>query len=99
MARFITLSRAARLVGVNRATLQKQIRAGDLSTFEGELDLSELLRVYPQTKLEDSAMIERADRLIERALNRVVRDQEGLPDAEVLATRIAAMSHELGTAN
>ena len=99
MARYITLSRAARLVGVNRATLQKQIRAGDLSTFEGELDLTELMRVYPQTKLEDSAMIERSDRLIERALNRVVRDQEGLPDAEVLATRIAALSHELGTAN
>lgn len=99
MARLISLSRAARLVGVNRATLQKQIRAGDLNTFEGELDLTELLRAYPQTKVEDSTMIERADRLIERALSRVVRDQEGLPDAEVLATRIAALSHELGTAN
>ena len=99
MARLMTLSRAARLVGVKRATLQKQIQAGELSTFEGQLDLTELLRVYPQTKIEDSAMIERADRIIERALSRVVRDQEGLPDAEVLATRIAALSHELGTVN
>ena len=81
MARLITLSRAARLVGVKRTNLQKQIQAGELSTFEGQLDLSELLRVYPQTKIEDSAMIERADRMIERALSRVVRDQEGLPDA------------------
>lgn len=99
MARLITLSRAARLVGVKRTTLQKQIQAGELSTFEGQLDLSELLRVYPQTKIEDSTMIERADRMIERALSRVVRDQEGLPDAEVLATRIAHLSHELGAAN
>ena len=99
MARLITLSRAARLVGVKRTTLQERIRAGELSTFEGQLDLTELLRVYPQTKVEDSAMVERADRLIERALSRVVRDQEGLPDAEVLATRVAALSHELGTAN
>ncbi len=99
MARLMTLSRAARLVGVKRTTLQKQIQAGELSTFEGQLDLTELLRVYPQTKIEDSAMIERADHIIERALSRVVRDQEGLPDAEVLATRIAALSHELGTAN
>ena len=99
MARLMTLSRAARLVGVKRITLQKQIQAGELSTFEGQLDLTELLRVYPQTKIEDSAMIERADQIIERALSRVVRDQEGLPDAEVLATRIAALSHELGTAN
>ncbi|MBI5460687.1 MAG: 2Fe-2S iron-sulfur cluster binding domain-containing protein [Gammaproteobacteria bacterium] len=99
MARLITLSRAARLVGVKRTTLQKQIQAGELSTFEGQLDLSELLRVYPHTKIEDSTMIERADRMIERALSRVVRDQENLPDAEVLATRIAHLSHELGTAN
>lgn len=99
MARLISLSRAARLVGVNRTTLQKQIRAGELSTFEGELDLTELLRVYPQTKLEDSTMIERADQMIERALSRVVRDQEGLPDAEVLAKRVAGMSHELGAMN
>ncbi len=99
MARLITLSRAARLVGVKRDTLQKRIQAGELATFEGQLDLSELLRVYPQTKVEDSAMIERADRLIERALSRVVRDQDQLPDAEVLATRVAGLSHELGTAN
>ena len=99
MARLISLSRAARLVGVKRSTLQQQIQAGELSTFEGELDLSELLRVYPQTKVEDSAMLERADRMIERALNRVVRDQNALPDAEVLATRVAALSHELGEAH
>lgn len=96
MARLISLSRAARLVGVKRTTLQKQIQAGELHTFEGELDLTELLRVYPQTRLEDSTMLERADRMIERALSRVVRDQGALPDAEVLATRVAALSHELG---
>lgn len=97
MARLITLSRAARLVGVKRATLQNQIRAGELTTFEGQLDLSELLRVYPQTQVEDNSMLEHTDRIIERALSRVVRDQDQLPDAEVLATRVAALSHELGT--
>src|SRR5690606_2692172 len=99
MARLITLSRAARLVGAKRSTLQARIRAGELTTFEGQLDLTELLRVYPQTKVDDSAMLERADQLIERALSRVVRDKESLPDAEVLATRVTALSHELGTAN
>lgn len=99
MARLMTLSRAARLVGVKRTTLQKKIQAGELSTFEGQLDLTELMRAYPQTKLEDSTMIERADIIIERALSRVVRDQEGLPDAEVLATRLSVLSHELGSAH
>ncbi|MBZ0070768.1 MAG: 2Fe-2S iron-sulfur cluster binding domain-containing protein [Gammaproteobacteria bacterium] len=97
MPQFTSVSRAARLVGVKRATLQQQIRDGELTTFEGQIDLSELLRVYPQTKVEDSAMIERADHLIEHARSRRGLDQ--LPDAEVLAMRVTALSHELGTAN
>ena len=98
MARLITLSRAARLVGVKRATLQKRIQDGDLSTFEGQLYLSELLRAYPQAKVEDSGMLDRAEQIIERAMGRAMRDTDNLPDAEVLATRVAALSHELGEA-
>lgn len=99
MSRLISLSRAARLVGVKRATLQKRIRGGEIRTFEGQLDLSELLRAYPDTNVDDSAMIERSDAIIERALNKVVRDRDSLPDPEVLATRLAALSYELETAN
>ncbi|MHB8745398.1 MAG: 2Fe-2S iron-sulfur cluster-binding protein [Gammaproteobacteria bacterium] len=98
MARLVTLSRAARLVGVKRATLQKRIQDGDLSTFEGQLYLSELLRAYPQAKVEDSGMLDRAEQMIERAMGRAMRDTDSLPDAEVLATRVAALSHELGEA-
>lgn len=97
MAQLISLSRAARLVGVKRATLQKQIRDGELHTFEGELDLSELLKVYPKTDLDGSGMLERADRIIENAFGKVL-DTKDLPDAEVLATRVTLLSHELGTA-
>ena len=98
MAQLISLSRAARLVGVKRATLQKQIREGLLQTFEGELDLNELLRLYPQTKVEDSAMIERADRIIQQAFGKVGDNYGPLPDIEVLAARVTTLSHELGTA-
>jgi len=98
MARLVTLSRAARLVGVKRATLQKRIQDGDLSTFEGQLYLSELLRAYPQAKVEDTGMLDRAEQIIERAMGRALRDTDSLPDAEVLATRVAALSHELGEA-
>ena len=61
MPRLITLSRAARLVGVKRGALQKKIRDGELRTFEGELLLSDLLHVYPQAQVEDSSMLERVD--------------------------------------
>ena len=50
MPRLITLSRAARLVGVKRGALQTRIRQGQLRTFEGELLLSDLLHAYPQTR-------------------------------------------------
>jgi CDP-4-dehydro-6-deoxyglucose reductase len=99
MARLISLSRAARLVGVKRATLQERIQAGELRTFEGQLDLSELLRAYPHAEVDDNAMIVRADAIVEHALNKVVRDRDSIPDAEVLATRVTALSHELASAN
>ena len=42
MPRLITLSRAARLVGVKRGALQKKIQQGELRTFEGELLLADV---------------------------------------------------------
>lgn len=98
MARYLTLSRAARLVGIKRGALQKKIRAGELSTFEGMLKLDELLRVYPNVKLEDSAMIERIDRFVENAWTKVARSSAILPDAETLLTRVSILSQELAVA-
>lgn len=98
MARYLTLSRSARLVGVKRGALQKKIRAGELSTFEGMLKLDELLRVYPNVKLEDSAMIERIDRFVENAWTKVARSSAILPDAETLLTRVSILSQELAIA-
>lgn len=54
--RHLSLSMAARLVGVKRVALQKRIQAGEISTFEGALSLQELLKAYPQTELEDNTV-------------------------------------------
>ena len=67
MARHISVSRAARLVGVKRATLQQKIRSGELNTFEGEILLSDLLHVYPGTSVEDSSMLDRVEQIMEQA--------------------------------
>lgn len=98
MARYLTLSRAARLVGIKRGALQKKIRAGELSTFEGMLELNELLRVYPNVEVEDSAMMERMDRFIENAWIKVAKSTAILPDAETLLTRVSLLSQELAAA-
>ena len=44
MSRSLTVSRAAQLVGVSRAVLQRMIRAGELIQSEGLVDIAELLR-------------------------------------------------------
>ena len=64
MAKRISLSRAARLVGVKRGVLQQQIRAGELQTFEGEIVLADLLQAYPNAQIEDSSMLERVEQII-----------------------------------
>jgi CDP-4-dehydro-6-deoxyglucose reductase, E3 len=91
----ITLSRAARLVGVKRGTLQKQIQRGDLRTFEGELLLADLLHAYPQTEVEDTTMLERVGSIKEQAINKIIRADEGKPDVDTLAARIYSLGREL----
>lgn len=98
MARYITLSKAARLVGVKRGTLQKQIRAGELTTFEGMLDVNELLRAYPETQMEDNSMIERVERFMEQAFAKAMRAESEALDLHTLAKRVGLLSQELAAA-
>jgi len=59
MTQLLTLSKAARLVGVKRDILQTQVRNGKLHTFEGLLNFDELVKLYPQTQLEDNSFLEK----------------------------------------
>lgn len=98
MPRLITLSRAARLVGVKRGVLQKRIQQGELRTFEGELLLSDLLHAYPQTEIEDTTMLERVESIMENAVNKIIRPDEETPDTDTLAARILSLGQELAQA-
>ena len=99
MPRLITLSRAARLVGVKRGALQKKIRQGELRTFEGELLMADLLQAYPQTEVEDTTMLERVEHIMENAVNKVVRPaKDDPPNTDTLAARILALGQELARA-
>jgi CDP-4-dehydro-6-deoxyglucose reductase len=99
MPRLMTLSRAARLVGVKRGALQKKIRQGELRTFEGELLLADLLHAYPQTEVEDTTMLKRVEHIMENAVNKIVRPaSDDSPDTDTLAARILALGQELARA-
>jgi len=95
MPRLLTLSRAARLVGLTRGALQRHVRAGQLTSFEGKISLDELNVLYPQAQLEDNSLLEKIDDIIERARFKA-RNRTQLPlDQEALAARVTQLSDEL----
>jgi CDP-4-dehydro-6-deoxyglucose reductase len=95
MARRISVSRAARLVGVKRGTLQQKIRAGELKTFEGEIQLSDLLQVYPTTTIEDTSMLDRVEQIMEQATFIVGEPNTRRPGNAALAARVLTVSQDL----
>jgi hypothetical protein len=86
MDRLLSLSQAARIVGVPRRLLQQHIQEGRLSAFEGHIRMSELQKAYPDADSDRSGMVEKVKRIQEAALYKSTRD--GRPDAEHLATEL-----------
>ncbi|MBI3778601.1 MAG: 2Fe-2S iron-sulfur cluster binding domain-containing protein [Gammaproteobacteria bacterium] len=93
-AQLLTLTRAARLVGVSRGALQKKIKNGDLPTFEGMVKPEDLMRAYPNTRLEDTSVIEHFAHIKDEAFAHRMRERL-LPEPEVLAERLAGLGREL----
>ena len=91
MARLLTLQRAARLVGVRRGALQSKIRSGELAAFEGMVSAEDLLRAYPQARLEDNSGLERFEAIKDTAFARRMRERL-LPSSEVLVARLSELS-------
>lgn len=97
MSRLVTVSRAAKLVGVSRGNLQRRIRDGEIESFEGMVDLSTLSRHFPGTNLEDNSMLEKLERIIENAARKARTHKASTlpPDMETLAARVNILSDEL----
>jgi len=93
MPRLLTLQRAARLVGVRRGALQSKIRSGELAAFEGMVSADDLLRAYPQARLEENSGLERFEAIKDAAFARRVRERV-LPSSEALVARLAELSVE-----
>jgi CDP-4-dehydro-6-deoxyglucose reductase len=97
MTQWLTLSRAARLIGVPRSELQREVREGRLEAVEGLVATEGLLALYPDFRPEDSGAFEKVARLKEEAFGRRVLER-ALPGREVLAQRLFAHSQELADA-
>jgi CDP-4-dehydro-6-deoxyglucose reductase len=81
------------LVGVRRGALQSKIRSGELAAFEGMVSAEDLLRAYPQVRLDDNAALERMEAIKDAAFARHMRERL-LPNLEVLVARLAEMGRE-----
>lgn len=97
MDHLLNLSKAAKLAGVNRRTIQDHIQNGDLQTFEGHVRLSELEKVYPEIDPEESAVLERMRRLQDNALTKVTHDE--LSNERFLVDQIHRLQVKLADAH
>jgi CDP-4-dehydro-6-deoxyglucose reductase len=96
MSRLVTVSRAAKLAGVSRGNLQRQIRDGAITSFEGMVDLEQLAQQYPSVNFEADSLLEKLEQIIENASIRARSGKVQIPpDMETLATRVNILSEEL----
>jgi|CXWL01.1.fsa_nt_gi CDP-4-dehydro-6-deoxyglucose reductase len=94
MAQWVTIWRAALLVGVPRGVLQQRVRSGEIELADGLVSTELLLKLYPQAQLEQSGMLERVAQIRDDSFGRRVRERL-LPNQEVLAQRLFRQSQEL----
>lgn len=94
LTHMLSLSRAARLIGVNRSELQKKIQQGDLHSFDGTVGIDDLLLAYPKAQLEDDSEYKRVLYIKEKAFGKRIFER-AMPDVETLATRVTELSKEL----
>ncbi|MDH5649684.1 MAG: 2Fe-2S iron-sulfur cluster-binding protein [Gammaproteobacteria bacterium] len=97
MPKLLTVSRAARLVGVSRGAVQKKIQDGELPTFEGQVTPVDLLRVFPDTELKPDREFERVTSIKAHAYGKRVAERT-MPDPEILSARLQEVGGELADA-
>jgi CDP-4-dehydro-6-deoxyglucose reductase len=69
------------------------IRTGTLDTFDGMIELEEMLRAFPDAKWENDAEFRRVTEIKEKAFGKRVFER-AMPDKEVLAARLAELGKE-----
>jgi len=94
MSQRLGVAKAARLLGVSRVTLQQLIRNGELSTFEGEVDLDELCERFPGLAFNKSPMLERTRIIKDSAFAERIR-QHVAPDTDTLQQQIKQLKVQL----
>jgi CDP-4-dehydro-6-deoxyglucose reductase len=78
---------------MTRSSLQQMIRQDEIATFDGFIELDELLRVFPDVRWEEEGDYKRVQEIKEKAFGKRVFER-ALPDKEVLAERLFELGKE-----
>ena len=88
------VAKAARMLGISRATLQEIIRSGDLPTFEGQVDYDQLCEWFPALAFNKSPEVERTQIIKDTAFGERVQ-QRAIPTEDSLKHQIRRLKVDL----
>ena len=94
MAKFVSVAKAAQLLGVSRASMQQLIRSGELTTFEGKVEIEQLRENFPALAFNESPVVERARIIRDTAYGERLQKLT-IPSTEALEAKIKRISVDL----
>jgi transcriptional antiterminator len=93
MEHHLNIATAAKLVGISRRDIQREIKAGNLDVFEGDVTVSSLLDFFPEVKLENERELDRVERIQHNAVFKVQADS--IPSERLMADHINKLQMRL----
>ncbi len=95
MDRHLSLSQAARLIGVKRGDIQKKIQENKLRVMEGTVVLSDLKKAFPDAIYEDNTMMEKMEKFMKDAVNKMAQSEREGAHVDALSRRLVRLNKEL----
>ncbi len=94
MGHLVALATAVRMLGINRAELQRLVHDGELAAPDGMVDIDHLRALYPSLALKDSLVFERIQLIKTTAFSRRVRSTVA-PERDALESQLERRNAEL----
>ncbi len=95
MARKLSLSQAARLIGISRKEIQAKIQKNELRVMEGTVTLEDLKKAYPDAQYEDNTILERMQEIMEKAIHKMSESEHEDARLQALGKRVFLLNQEL----
>jgi len=95
MDRQLSLSQAARLIGVKRTDVQKKIQENKLVVMEGTVKLSDLKKAFPDAQYEDNTMLEKMEKYMQDAVHKMAQSEREGAHVDALSRRLVKANKDL----